>query len=68
MFRAVEYRVHRRRGRQARRSRQFGFDNSNLPFGQWDQTSAGDATLTMAILDRLLDHTHVVPISATRTG
>ncbi len=25
---------------------------SNLPFGQWDQTFAGDAALTSAMLDR----------------
>jgi DNA replication protein DnaC len=36
---------------------------SNLPFGQWDQTFADDATLTAALLDRLLHHAHVVPIS-----
>lgn len=36
---------------------------SNLPFGQWDQTFAGDATLTAALLDRLLHHAHVVPIA-----
>jgi len=35
---------------------------SNLPFGQWDQTFADDATLTAAMLDRLLHHAHVVPI------
>ncbi len=35
---------------------------SNLPFGQWDQTFAGDATLTAALLDRLLHHSHIVPI------
>jgi DNA replication protein DnaC len=35
---------------------------SNLPFGQWDQTFAGDATLTAALLDRLLHHAHIVPI------
>jgi DNA replication protein DnaC len=35
---------------------------SNLPFGQWDQTFADDATLTAAMLDRLLHHSHVVPI------
>src|SRR5258706_14051952 len=29
---------------------------SNLPFGQWDQTFADDATLTAAMLDRLLHH------------
>lgn len=36
---------------------------SNLPFGQWDQTFADDATLTAALLDQLLHHAHVVPIS-----
>lgn len=35
---------------------------SNLAFGQWDSTFAGDATLTAALLDRLLHHAHVVPI------
>jgi DNA replication protein DnaC len=35
---------------------------SNLPFGQWDQTFAEDATLTAAMLDRLLHHAHVVSI------
>jgi len=35
---------------------------SNLPFGQWDQTFANDATLTAALLDRLLHHSHIVPI------
>lgn len=35
---------------------------SNLPFGKWDQTFADDATLTAAMLDRLLHHAHVVPI------
>jgi DNA replication protein DnaC len=35
---------------------------SNLPFGQWDQTFAGDATLTAALLDRLLHHANIVPI------
>jgi hypothetical protein len=36
---------------------------SNLPFGQWDQTFADDATLTAALLDRLLHHAQVVPLS-----
>ncbi|ARV20586.1 Chromosomal replication initiator protein DnaA [Curvibacter sp. AEP1-3] len=36
---------------------------SNLPFGQWDQTFADDATQTASLLDRLLHHAHVVPIS-----
>jgi len=35
---------------------------SNLNFGQWDQTFAGDAVLTAAMLDRLLHHAHVVQI------
>lgn len=36
---------------------------SNLAFGQWDATFAGDATLTAALLDRLLHHAHIVPIA-----
>jgi DNA replication protein DnaC len=35
---------------------------SNLAFGQWDTAFAGDATLTAALLDRLLHHAHIVPI------
>ncbi len=35
---------------------------SNLPFGQWDQTFADDASLKAAMLDRLLQHAHVVPL------
>ena len=35
---------------------------SNLGFGQWDSAFAGDATLTAALLDRLLHHAHIVPI------
>lgn len=35
---------------------------SNLPFGQWDQIFAGDAALTSAMLDRLLHHSHVLPV------
>lgn len=35
---------------------------SNLNFGQWDQTLAGDSALAAAMLDRLLHHAHVVPI------
>jgi len=35
---------------------------SNLSFGQWDSAFAGDATLTAALLDRLLHHAHIVPI------
>ncbi|QAV68797.1 AAA family ATPase, partial [Escherichia coli] len=33
-----------------------------LPFGQGDQTFAGDAALTSAMLDRILHHSHVVQI------
>jgi DNA replication protein DnaC len=35
---------------------------SNLSFGQWDQTLAGDAVLAAALLDRLLHHATVVQI------
>lgn len=35
---------------------------SNLAFGQWDQAFAGDTTLTAALLDRLLHHSHVIQI------
>jgi len=35
---------------------------SNLAFSQWDQMFAQDATLTTALLDRLLHHAHVVPM------
>ena len=33
---------------------------SNLPFGQWGQTFAGDNALTSALLDRILHHSHVL--------
>jgi len=33
---------------------------SNLNFGQWDQTLADDKTLTGALLDRLLHHSHII--------
>jgi DNA replication protein DnaC len=36
---------------------------SNLPFTQWAGAFADDATLTAALLDRLLHHAHVVQIS-----
>lgn len=36
---------------------------SNLPFSQWASTLADDTTLTAALLDRLLHHSHVVQIS-----
>jgi DNA replication protein DnaC len=36
---------------------------SNLPFAQWDTAFAGDATMTAAMLDRLLHHAHIATIS-----
>jgi DNA replication protein DnaC len=36
---------------------------SNLPFAQWDTAFAGDATMTAAMLDRLLHHAHVAMIT-----
>jgi DNA replication protein DnaC len=36
---------------------------SNLPFTQWATTLADDATLTAALLDRLLHHVHIVEIN-----
>lgn len=36
---------------------------SNLPFAQWAGALADDATLTAALLDRLLHHAHIVQIS-----
>lgn len=35
---------------------------SNLPFGQWASTFGGDTALTVALLDRLLHHSHIVQI------
>lgn len=35
---------------------------SNLNFGQWDQTLANDKTLTAALLDRLLHHSHIIQL------
>lgn len=35
---------------------------SNLSFGEWDRTFAGNTALTAAMLDRLLHHAHVVQI------
>lgn len=35
---------------------------SNLPFSQWDQTFCADSTLTAAMLDRVLHHSHIVQI------
>jgi DNA replication protein DnaC len=36
---------------------------SNLPFPQWAAAFADDATLTAAMLDRLLHHAHIVSMS-----
>lgn len=36
---------------------------SNLPFSQWPSAFADDATLTAAMLDRLLHHSHVLQLS-----
>ena len=36
---------------------------SNLPFSRWLGTFANDTTLVAALLDRLLDHSHIVQIS-----
>lgn len=35
---------------------------SNLSFGQWDETFAGNTALTAAMLDRILHHSHVIQI------
>lgn len=35
---------------------------SNLSFGEWDSTFAGNTALTAAMLDRLLHHAHVIQI------
>ena len=35
---------------------------SNLSFGEWEETFAGNAALTSAMLDRLLHHAHVIQI------
>ncbi len=47
---------------QKRYEKSAMIQTSNLPFGQWDQTFAGDAALTSAMLDRILHHSHVVQI------
>ena len=36
---------------------------SNLPFPQWAASLADDATLTAALLDRLLHHAHIVQVT-----
>lgn len=35
---------------------------SNLSFGDWEETFAGNAALTSAMVDRLLHHAHVIQI------
>jgi len=35
---------------------------SNLNFSQWDKSFANDQALTSALLERLLHHSHVIPI------
>lgn len=35
---------------------------SNLSFGEWDNTFAGNTALSAAMLDRLLHHSHVIQI------
>ena len=35
---------------------------SNLSFGPWDETFAGNTALTSAMLDRILHHSHVIQI------
>lgn len=35
---------------------------SNLSFGQWDETFAGNTALASAMLDRILHHSHVIQI------
>tara|TARA_Y100001934_G_C11898677_1_gene561151 strand:- start:87 stop:365 length:279 start_codon:yes stop_codon:yes gene_type:complete len=41
---------------------------SNLSFGQWDETFAGNSALTSAMLDRILHHAHVVQIQGDSYG
>jgi DNA replication protein DnaC len=36
---------------------------SNLTFGSWDSTFAGDTVLTAAMLDRILHHSIIVSIN-----
>ena len=36
---------------------------SNLAFGSWDESFAGDAVLTAAMLDRILHHAAIVQIA-----
>lgn len=39
---------------------------SNLVFGRWDQTFAGDPALTAVLLDRLPHHAHTITIKGER--
>jgi DNA replication protein DnaC len=39
---------------------------SNLTFGSWDTALAGDSVLTVAMLDRVLDHSIVVIIKGEK--
>lgn len=36
---------------------------SNLPFSQWADAFSGNATLTAAMLDRLLHHAHILTLT-----
>lgn len=36
---------------------------SNLPFSQWESIFAGNKALTVATVDRLLHHSHIVNIT-----
>ncbi len=33
-----------------------------LTFGKWDSAFAGDTVLTAAMLDRILHHSHILPL------
>jgi DNA replication protein DnaC len=35
---------------------------SNLSFGEWDVTFAGNSALTAAMLDRLMHHAHLIQV------
>ena len=41
----------------------LGNHHEQLPFAQWDTAFAGDATMTAAMLDRLLHHAHIAMIT-----
>ena len=42
--------------------------SSNLSFGQWDETFAGNTALTLAMLDRIFHDVHVVQIRGDSYG